>query len=586
MDFGSPVSTGEYDRDGKRPDFNGRDHTMYDPLDDLPSPVPMYSEFIVHDESPSPEPYDSRSPPAALFQGFSRRPHDSRSIHVAGIPGRVPAAVRDRLIDSYNRCGNMNLKVLMSNGESVASLNFRYQNVARDASAAEGVKFLLDLELQINPVHNNRDLAIMPCLPPDQFYSQEFPLGAPERHSRFDFDEPDRNTHSHSFPACDNPPPTDYIPLSGLWRGPPPGVSDQRSDDWERDPIGYRTPPADTATDTTRRHDDYFYGHDTRHYQRAPGYSKSSYGERRSPERSRVYRNDRRRYDDWDMDPIDCRIPPVDTATDTTCRHDYLYGHDPERHRELAPGYSKSPYGEQRSPERSRSYRTERAKSRENDRYVPEWREYRNDRAKSRENDCYVSARRDYRAASPEEEYIKQCLTLSDLSKLLPLVWNGALILKSSTYAAHMHIVGGNVTLVDTLMRDSISSEPPVLRLTQRFTLDQPKLDDVARRIQAAGPRGHCILLAVPSSISNYQDNGAALQQRPLSRLVTYLKDRDIAGLGNIPQFPLRGDKDGILYAFPPCDFGFNFLKILAPKLSPNTTKEDHLVIVVVHSSN
>ncbi|CAG5123541.1 unnamed protein product [Candidula unifasciata] len=331
-----------------------------------------------------------------------------------------------------------------------------------------------------------------------------YPLGGPERRLRLDFGEKEHLTRSHSLPDYHYPPPKGYTPLP------------------EQPPVPWRGPPPD-VTD--------------------------------------------RRYEDWKRAQVDYRAPPADTFHDATRRHDdYLYPHDAERRRERTPEYSKASYAGQRSPERSR--------------------EYRNDRAQSREDDRYVSERRDYRAASPEGDYVKQCRSLSELSKLLPVAWNGALILKSSSFATRMHVVGGDVTLVDTLMRDPTSTESPVLKITQRLRLDQPKLDDVARRIQAAGPRGHCILLAVPSSLPNYEDNGAAIQQRPLKNLVTYLKQKEAAGVISLPPFPFQGKKDvGVLHAFPPCDFGFNFLKNRAPKLSPESAKEDHLVIVVVHGS-
>ncbi|XP_059139169.1 RNA-binding protein spenito-like [Physella acuta] len=276
---------------------------------------------------------------------------------------------------------------------------------------------------------------------------------------------------------------------------------------------------------------------------------------------------ERQRYEEWQRENRDYRGPPPEAYRDDGRRHDeYHY----ERRRERTPDYVKGPYhvGAPRSPERARG-------------------DYRDDRGPSREEERHLSERRDYRAPSPNGDFIdNQCRTLADLAKMLPVAWNGALILKSSAFATRMHVVGGDVTLVDTLMRDPTSTESPVLKITQRLRLDQPKLDDVGRRIQVAGPRGHCILLAMPSSLTNYEDSAAPIQQRPLKNLVTYLKQKEAAGVISLPPIPIQGKKDvGVLHAFPPCDFGFNFLRNRAPKLSPETTKEDYLVVVVVNGA-
>ncbi|KAK7102032.1 RNA-binding protein spenito-like [Littorina saxatilis] len=177
--------------------------------------------------------------------------------------------------------------------------------------------------------------------------------------------------------------------------------------------------------------------------------------------------------------------------------------------------------------------------------------------------------------------------SVTDLAKNLMVAWNGALILKNSAFAARMHVVSGDVTIVDTLMRDPTTTEPPVLRITQRLRLDQPKLEDVGRRISNAGQHGHCILLAMPSTVYNYDETGVA-QQRPLKNLVSYLKQKDAAGVISLPPNPTSDKNVGVLHAFPPCQFGYNFLVQRSPKLPPEFTamKDDYLVVVVVVGAN
>ena len=173
---------------------------------------------------------------------------------------------------------------------------------------------------------------------------------------------------------------------------------------------------------------------------------------------------------------------------------------------------------------------------------------------------------------------------LVDLAKCLPVAWNGALILKNSAFLARMHVVSGDVTIVDTLMRDPTTTETSVLRITQRLRLDQPKLEEVGRRVSSSGSHGHCILLALPSTLPNYEVGQA--QQRPLKNLVSYLKQKEAAGVISLPPNPSKDKENvGVLHAFPPCQFGYNFLLSCAPKLPAEPIKEDYLVVIVVRGA-
>lgn len=173
---------------------------------------------------------------------------------------------------------------------------------------------------------------------------------------------------------------------------------------------------------------------------------------------------------------------------------------------------------------------------------------------------------------------------LVDLAKCLPVAWNGALILKNSAFLARMHVVSGDVTIVDTLMRDTTTTETSVLRITQRLRLDQPKLDEVGRRVTSSGSHGHCILLALPSTLPNCEVG--QIQQRPLKNLVSYLKQKEAAGVISLPPNPSKDKENvGVLHAFPPCQFGYNFLLGCAPKLPAEPIKDDYLVVIVVRGA-
>ncbi|RWS07075.1 putative RNA-binding protein 15-like protein [Dinothrombium tinctorium] len=177
---------------------------------------------------------------------------------------------------------------------------------------------------------------------------------------------------------------------------------------------------------------------------------------------------------------------------------------------------------------------------------------------------------------------------VSELVRCCPLTWNGGLILKNSAFPAKMLLCSGDSSLVEILMKDS-NAEIPMLRITQRLRLDPMKLEDVSRRMTSAGPQGYCMLLTTASNTTlqaSIGEDGGAVQTRPLRNLVSYLKQKDAAGV-----ISLSGVKDGkemmgVLYAFPPCPFALELLRKVAPNLSGDNTREDYLVVIVIRGTN
>ena len=194
--------------------------------------------------------------------------------------------------------------------------------------------------------------------------------------------------------------------------------------------------------------------------------------------------------------------------------------------------------------------------------------------------------------------------TISDLAKLFPIAWKGTLVLKNTGFPTRMHLIGGDPTVVELLVRskegkDEVSS----LRITQRLRLEPPRLEEVNKRMASAGPSGHCILLALagptPSQSSgddSRSDNGSVdlnTQLRPLKSLVSYLKQKEAAGIvalsgpekGSVTSVSDSGERDniiGVLHAFPPCEFSQKQLVKIAPQLGQDTAKEDHIVVLLV----
>ncbi|XP_035243953.1 RNA-binding protein 15-like [Anguilla anguilla] len=170
----------------------------------------------------------------------------------------------------------------------------------------------------------------------------------------------------------------------------------------------------------------------------------------------------------------------------------------------------------------------------------------------------------------------------------LSLAWQGMLLLKNSNFPSNMHLLEGDLGVATGLLIDgSTGGKVAQLKITQRLRLDQPKLDEVTRRIKVAGPSGYSVLLAVPGSSEggSSASDQAASTQRPLRNLVSYLKQKQAAGVISLPVGGSR-DKDnaGVLHAFPPCDFSQQFLDSSAKALAK--TEEDYLVMIIVRGAS
>ncbi|KAJ8388119.1 hypothetical protein AAFF_G00147370 [Aldrovandia affinis] len=181
--------------------------------------------------------------------------------------------------------------------------------------------------------------------------------------------------------------------------------------------------------------------------------------------------------------------------------------------------------------------------------------------------------------SEPDEPDPPRPGSLSEFARTLPAAWRGALVLKNSCFPTSMHLLQGAAGFLSALLPAA------QLKIAQRLRLDQPKLDEVTRRMRQGGPDGYAVLLAVQGSV----DRGATppepgLQTRLLRNLVTYLRNKQAAGVIGLP---LGGARDreagGMLYAFPPCDFSQQYLQSALRTLG--NVEEEHLVVVIVKDS-
>ena len=104
-------------------------------------------------------------------------------------------------------------------------------------------------------------------------------------------------------------------------------------------------------------------------------------------------------------------------------------------------------------------------------------------------------------------------------------VWDGGLILKNSLFPTKLHVIEGDRHIADTLKDET---DKPNLKITQRLRLDQAKLDDVTRRMTTS--RSHAVFLGLSTTQPMQHDN-PDVQSRPLRNLISYLKQKEAAGM-------------------------------------------------------
>lgn len=170
--------------------------------------------------------------------------------------------------------------------------------------------------------------------------------------------------------------------------------------------------------------------------------------------------------------------------------------------------------------------------------------------------------------------------TVSEMIRSISVVWNGLLTLKNSAFHVQMHLVSGNPNLVESLMCDTSMVKFTSLKLTQRLRLDPPKLEEVRRRIQLAG-NDWSILVGVPGSGSP-AGLTSGMQERSLKNLVTYLRQKEAAGVLSLPPNSAHGQETGLLHTFAPCAFAHEYLLQRAPKLELDSLTEDYIVVILV----
>lgn len=169
----------------------------------------------------------------------------------------------------------------------------------------------------------------------------------------------------------------------------------------------------------------------------------------------------------------------------------------------------------------------------------------------------------------------------------LSKAWQGVLLLKNSTFPTSLHLLEGDLKVASSLLVEgSTGRKVSQLKISQRLRLDQPKLDEVSRRIKAAGSNSYAILLAVPAkSADNGGQDVESSTDRPLKNLVSYLKHKEAAGIISLPVGGSRDKENGgVLHAFPPCEFSQQFLDASAKAFAKS--EDDYMVMVIIRGAS
>jgi len=160
-------------------------------------------------------------------------------------------------------------------------------------------------------------------------------------------------------------------------------------------------------------------------------------------------------------------------------------------------------------------------------------------------------------------------------------VWDGGLILKNSLFPTKLHLIEGNRRIAEVGLKDEEGRTN--LKITQRLRLDQGKLEDVSKRMSNAS--SYAVFLGVTTNV-NIQHDNPEVQSRPLRNLISYLKQKEAAGVISMNYKEDSEMTQGVLYCFPPCAYSMDLLRREAPNVIDESNKDDHLLVVVVCGSH
>ncbi|KAK5873170.1 hypothetical protein PBY51_013807 [Eleginops maclovinus] len=159
--------------------------------------------------------------------------------------------------------------------------------------------------------------------------------------------------------------------------------------------------------------------------------------------------------------------------------------------------------------------------------------------------------------------------------------WHGFFALKNSSFPAELFLLEGGAAFFHAALQ---ASPPGQLKIAQRLRMDQTRLDEVRRRVKLGRPDGFSVLLALQGPVERRGPPEPGLQARLLRHLVTYLRNKEAAGVVSLPAAKEGGGPGAMLYAFPPGLFSQQYLQ--AAKRTVGNLDEEHMVVVIVSDTN
>ncbi|KAJ4927429.1 hypothetical protein JOQ06_015157 [Pogonophryne albipinna] len=149
----------------------------------------------------------------------------------------------------------------------------------------------------------------------------------------------------------------------------------------------------------------------------------------------------------------------------------------------------------------------------------------------------------------------------------------------NSSFPAELFLLEGGAAFFHASLKRA-AAPPGQLKIAQRLRMDRTRLDEVRRRLKTGRPDGFSVLLALQGPVEVNEDSG--LQARLLRHLVTYLRNKEAAGVVSLPAS--GGGPGAMLYAFPPGLFSQQYLQ--EAKRTVGNLDEEHMVVVIVSDTN
>lgn len=179
-----------------------------------------------------------------------------------------------------------------------------------------------------------------------------------------------------------------------------------------------------------------------------------------------------------------------------------------------------------------------------------------------------------------EEHFVSSvdCTQLSEKSPDRPLighdvkpaVWQGIILCKDAQFPVKYYLISGDPTIVKSAITDT--NNKFIFRITHRLRFEKISLQNIQQmQVQA-------MFLAKSCSIDSVANDNTSIQIRPLNYLINQFSKINAAGVKHLEG--LCSEKNGLLLAFPICEYAATLLKISYTNLI--SEKDDQLVIAIV----